>query len=49
MTDLDQVELTKLSYEALNVGETGETVVVAGKKIGQLTRDVYTKDGMQAF
>lgn len=46
MTDLDQVELTKLSYEALNVSET---VVVAGKKIGQLTRDVYTKDGMQAF
>ena len=46
LTDLDRVELTKLSYEALNVGET---VVVAGKKIGQLTRDVYAKDGMQAF
>lgn len=46
LTDLDRVELTKLSYEALNVGET---VVVAGKKIGQLTRDVYAKDGMQLF
>lgn len=31
LTDLDRVELTKLSYEALNVGET---VVVAGKKSG---------------
>lgn len=29
LTDLDRVELTKLSYEALNVGET---VVVAGQK-----------------
>lgn len=46
LTDLDRVELTKLSYEALNVGET---VKVAGKTIGQLTRDVYAKDGMQAF
>ena len=46
LTDLDRVELTKLSYEAMNVGER---VVVAGKKIGQLTRDVYAKDGMQAF
>lgn len=46
LTDRDRVELTKLSYEAPNVGET---VVVAGKRIGQLTRDVYAKDGMQAF
>ncbi|TSO26679.1 DUF2974 domain-containing protein [Lactobacillus sp. LL6] len=46
LTDLDRIELTKKSYQNLNLGERIE---ISGHFIGIVTDSIYEKDGLRAF
>lgn len=46
LTDKQRIELTKKSYDEL---ELGEEVVIDGHDIGTVCRSVYAQDGMRAF